>query len=100
MKKTMNLKDFDKNILNSSFKIPTWYGIDIKAGFDNSEGIYLKRISHLTLFRLSTIMPMSFAEKLSLINRMCTLQVLRIASIFPKPAPWFTMENRKEWFSH
>lgn len=26
--------------LNSSFKIPTWYGIEVKAGFDNSEGIY------------------------------------------------------------
>lgn len=42
--------DFDKkqfknseyySVLNSSFKIPTWYGIEIKAGFDNSEGIYL-----------------------------------------------------------
>ncbi|MDD3003462.1 TolC family protein [Flavobacterium sp.] len=29
------------SILNSSFKIPTWYGIEIKAGFDNSEGIYV-----------------------------------------------------------
>ena len=28
-------------ILNSSFKIPTWYGIEIKAGFDNSEGVFL-----------------------------------------------------------
>ena len=27
--------------MNSSFKIPTWYGIEVKAGFDNSEGIYL-----------------------------------------------------------
>ena len=38
-------KQFKNNeyysILNSSFKIPTWYGIDIKAGLDNSEGIYL-----------------------------------------------------------
>ncbi len=42
--------DFDKkqfknseyySVLNSSFKIPTWYGIEIKAGFDNSEGVYL-----------------------------------------------------------
>lgn len=34
----------DKNyysLLNSSFKIPTWYGIEVKAGFDNSEGIYV-----------------------------------------------------------
>lgn len=33
----------DKNyysILNSSFKIPTWYGIELKAGFDNAEGMY------------------------------------------------------------
>lgn len=29
------------SILNSSFKIPTWYGIELKAGFDNNEGIYL-----------------------------------------------------------
>jgi outer membrane protein TolC len=29
------------SILNSSFKIPTWYGIEIKAGFDNNEGVFL-----------------------------------------------------------
>lgn len=29
------------SILNSSFKIPTWYGIEVKAGFDNSEGIFI-----------------------------------------------------------
>jgi outer membrane protein TolC len=29
------------SILNSSFKIPTWYGVEIKAGFDNNEGVYL-----------------------------------------------------------
>lgn len=38
-------KQFKNNeyysILNSSFKIPTWYGIEIKGGFDNNEGIYL-----------------------------------------------------------
>ena len=38
-------KQFKNNeyysILNSSFKIPTWYGIELKAGFDNAEGIYL-----------------------------------------------------------
>jgi len=42
--------DFDKkqfknkeyySIFNSSFKIPTWYGIEVKAGFDNSEGIFV-----------------------------------------------------------
>lgn len=29
------------SLLNSSFKIPTWYGIEVKAGFDNSEGMYV-----------------------------------------------------------
>lgn len=29
------------SVLNSSFKIPTWYGIEIKAAFDNNEGYYL-----------------------------------------------------------
>ena len=29
------------SILNSSFKIPTWYGIEVKASFDNAEGMYI-----------------------------------------------------------
>ncbi|MBD3723501.1 MAG: TolC family protein [Flavobacteriaceae bacterium] len=29
------------NFFNGSFKIPTWYGIEIKAAFDNNEGIYI-----------------------------------------------------------
>ena len=42
--------DFDKkqfknsqyySVLNSSFKIPTWYGIELKAGFDQNEGVFL-----------------------------------------------------------
>ncbi|MXN90362.1 transporter [Flavobacterium sp. Sd200] len=28
------------SLLNSSFKIPTWYGIEIKAGFDDASGRY------------------------------------------------------------
>ena len=29
------------SVLNSSFKIPTWYGIEVKAAFDDNAGIYL-----------------------------------------------------------
>ncbi|MGX1023972.1 TolC family protein [Psychroflexus sp. MBR-150] len=40
-----NNKDFDEkeyyNILNSSFKIPTWYGIELKAGFERNSGVFL-----------------------------------------------------------
>lgn len=28
------------SLLNSSFKIPTWYGVEIKAGFDQADGSY------------------------------------------------------------
>lgn len=28
------------SLLNSSFKIPTWYGVEIKAGFDDTSGEY------------------------------------------------------------
>lgn len=38
-------KDFKGNsyysIFNSSFKIPTWYGIELKAAFENNQGLYL-----------------------------------------------------------
>ncbi|MDI9308660.1 MAG: TolC family protein [Limnohabitans sp.] len=42
--------DFDKknfkdknyySLFNGSFKIPTWYGIEIKGAFDNNEGVYV-----------------------------------------------------------
>ncbi len=29
------------DLLNTTFKIPTWYGIEIKAGFDQMDGVYL-----------------------------------------------------------
>lgn len=29
------------SIFNGSFKVPTWYGIELKAAFDNNEGIYV-----------------------------------------------------------
>ena len=38
-KQFKNSEYFD--LLNSTFKIPTWYGIELKAGFDNSEGIFV-----------------------------------------------------------
>lgn len=40
-----NGKTFDKknyfNLLSSQIKIPTWYGVDIKAGYDVNSGVYL-----------------------------------------------------------
>jgi len=38
-------KEFDSkgyyDILNSTFKIPTWYGIEVKAGFEQNQGEFL-----------------------------------------------------------
>ncbi|MGB2087207.1 MAG: TolC family protein [Psychroflexus salarius] len=38
-------KNFDSkeyyDILNSTFKIPTWFGVELKAGFEQNEGEYL-----------------------------------------------------------
>ncbi len=48
--------DFDKkqfkekeyySVFNSSFKIPTWYGIELKAGFDTNGGYYINPESAL-----------------------------------------------------
>jgi hypothetical protein len=29
------------DLLNATFKIPTWYGIELKAGFEENEGVFL-----------------------------------------------------------
>lgn len=29
------------NLFNGSFKIPTWFGVEFKASFDNNEGMYI-----------------------------------------------------------
>ncbi|MEN3322746.1 TolC family protein [Mariniflexile soesokkakense] len=38
-KKFKNTEYYDK--LNASFKIPTWYGIELKANFEENDGLYL-----------------------------------------------------------
>ena len=62
--------DFDKkqfknneyySLFNSSFKIPTWYGIEVKAGFDNNAGIYLNPENSLPK-RLILDLAMNFRD--------------------------------------
>ena len=38
------------DLLNATFKIPTWYGIDLKAQFEENEGYYLNPQHHLVRF--------------------------------------------------
>ena len=80
--------DFDKkqfkdktyySILNSSFKIPTWYGIEIKAGFDNSEGVYLNPENTLPNKGLSSLgINIPLGQGLLINQRMADLQKAKI----------------------
>lgn len=35
------------NLLNTTFKIPTWYGIELKASYDKNSGVYLNPENNL-----------------------------------------------------
>jgi outer membrane protein TolC len=43
------------DLLNSTFKIPTWYGIEVKAGFDQMEGVNLNPQNITPLDGLATV---------------------------------------------
>ena len=67
------------SILNSSFKIPTWYGIEIKAGFDNNEGIYLNpqsRVPNKGLTSLGITVPLG--QGLFINQRMADLRKAKL----------------------
>ena len=80
--------DFDKkqfkdktyySILNSSFKIPTWYGIEVKAGFDNSEGVYVNPENTLPNKGLSSLgINLPLGQGLLINQRMADLQKAKI----------------------
>ncbi|WP_333876541.1 TolC family protein [Flavobacterium sp.] len=67
------------SILNSSFKIPTWYGVEIKAGFDNNEGIYLNpenTVPNQGLTSLGISVPLG--QGLFINQRMADLRMAKI----------------------
>jgi outer membrane protein TolC len=80
--------DFDKkqfknkeyySILNSSFKIPTWYGIEIKAGFDNTSGVYLNPENTLPNQGLTTLgVSVPLGQGLFINQRMSDLRKAKI----------------------
>ncbi|MFP9097831.1 TolC family protein [Flavobacterium sp. RHBU_24] len=43
------------SLLNSSFKIPTWYGIEIKAGFNETDGQYYNPMDRTPQAGLTTL---------------------------------------------
>ena len=68
------------SILNSSFKIPTWYGIELKAGFDNSEGIYVNPENTLPNSGLTSFgISVPVGQGLFINQRMADLRKAKIA---------------------
>ncbi|MDX1544055.1 MAG: TolC family protein [Christiangramia sp.] len=76
-------KDFKQteyfDILTSSFKIPTWYGIELKAKFENNSGEFLNpqnKIPEDGLFSAGIAIPV--AQGLLINERMASLKQARI----------------------
>jgi outer membrane protein TolC len=68
------------SILNSSFKIPTWYGIELKAGFDNAEGIYVNPENTLPNSGLTSFgISVPVGQGLFINQRMADLRKAKIA---------------------
>ena len=67
------------SILNSSFKIPTWYGIDIKAGFEDNEGYYLNPQNKTPVNGLASLgISVPIGQGLLINQRMADLQKAKI----------------------
>lgn len=68
------------SILNSSFKIPTWYGIELKAGFDNAEGIYVNPENTLPNSGLTSLgISVPLGQSLFINQRMADIRKAKIA---------------------
>lgn len=65
--------------LNSAFKIPTWYGIEIKAGFDNAAGQYVNPQNKTPVNGLASIgINVPLAQGLLINQRMLDVRNARI----------------------
>ncbi|MBT8317829.1 MAG: TolC family protein [Lutibacter sp.] len=72
-KKFKNSTYYDK--LNATFKIPTWYGIELKANYENNEGTYLNPEFNTPEDGLYTAgISVSLAKGLLINKRMATLK--------------------------
>ncbi|GAA4302242.1 TolC family protein [Aestuariibaculum suncheonense] len=68
---------YDK--LNAAFKIPTWYGIELKANYENNEGYYLNPESKVPDDGLySAGVSMSLAKGFLANERMATLKQAKL----------------------
>ena len=76
-KKFKDLEYFDK--LNAAFKIPTWYGIELKGNFENNSGVFLNPEANLPEDGLYTMgVSFSLAKGLLINERMSTLKQAKL----------------------
>lgn len=67
------------SLLNSSFKIPTWYGIELKAGFEKNDGYYLSPENTLPNQGLTSVgISVPLGQGLFINQRMADLQKAKL----------------------
>lgn len=72
-----NTEYYDK--LNAAFKIPTWYGVELKGNFENNSGVYLNPEATVPEDGLYSIgVSVSLAKGLLMNERMATLKQAKI----------------------
>ena len=81
-KKFKNTEYFDK--LNTAFKIPTWYGVELKGNFEQNSGTFLNPENNVPIDGLYSVgTSVSLARGLLINERMATLKQ---AKLFQKQA--------------
>ncbi len=81
-KKFKNSEYFDK--LNATFKVPTWYGVEFKANFEQNEGAFLNPEANVPNDGLYSVgVNLSLARGLLMNERM---SMLKQAKLFTKQA--------------
>lgn len=76
-KKFKNTEYYDK--LNAAFKIPTWYGIELKANYENNNGDFLNPESTVPIDGLYSVgVSVSLAKGLLTNKRMATLKQAKL----------------------
>lgn len=76
-KKFKNLEYFDK--LNTTFKIPTWYGIELKGNYEDNSGVFLNLEANVPddgLYSVGVSVPL--AKDLLINERMGTLKQAKL----------------------
>ncbi|MDZ4148864.1 MAG: TolC family protein [Flavobacteriaceae bacterium] len=66
-------------LLNTTFKIPTWYGVELKAGFEQNDGVFLNPENNVPEIGLySAGISMALGQGLFINQRMASLQQAKI----------------------